>query len=56
MSLILSNLKEASEKYLKNNVTGAVLTVPVYFNENQKTVNFLDIFNWRANFIKPPLV
>ncbi len=35
-SLILKCLKQAAEEYLKESVTQAVITVPAYFNENQR--------------------
>ncbi|KAK1428851.1 hypothetical protein QVD17_17691 [Tagetes erecta] len=35
-SLILRNLKEAAEVFLGTTVTDAVITVPAYFNDNQR--------------------
>jgi len=35
-AIILKGLKEAAEKYLKESVSGAILTVPAYFNDSQR--------------------
>ncbi len=36
-ALILKKLKEDAEKYLKEPVTDAVITVPAYFNDAERT-------------------
>ena len=35
-AMVLKNLKEYSEDFLKKEVTDAVITVPAYFNDNQR--------------------
>jgi len=35
-AMVLGNLKKVAEKYLKKNVTQAVITVPAYFNDAQR--------------------
>lgn len=35
-AMILRKLKEDAEKYLGEKVTGAVITVPAYFNDSQR--------------------
>jgi molecular chaperone DnaK (HSP70) len=35
-SLILIYLKEMAEKYLKYNITDAVITIPAYFTDQQR--------------------
>uniref|UniRef100_A0A6P7H3S8 Heat shock cognate 71 kDa protein-like isoform X1 n=2 Tax=Diabrotica virgifera virgifera TaxID=50390 RepID=A0A6P7H3S8_DIAVI len=35
-SMVLTKMKEIAEAYLGKNVTNAVITVPVYFNESQR--------------------
>ena len=35
-SLVLKSLKEDAESFLKTEVTGAVITVPAYFNDDQR--------------------
>ena len=34
--MVLSKMKETAEAYLGRNVTGAVITVPAYFNDAQR--------------------
>ncbi|XP_067660962.1 endoplasmic reticulum chaperone BiP-like [Haliotis asinina] len=36
-AMVLSKMKEMAEKYLGENVTNAVVTVPAYFNDAQRT-------------------
>jgi L1 cell adhesion molecule like protein len=35
-SMVLTKMKETAEDYLGKTVTSAVITVPVYFNDNQR--------------------
>ena len=39
-ALILRKLKLDAEKYLKVPVTDAVITVPAYFNDSERTANY----------------
>ena len=38
-AIILSKMKKDAEEYLGDSVDGAVITVPAYFNEEQKNCN-----------------
>ena len=41
-SMVLTKMKETAEAFLGTKVTDAVVTVPAYFNDAQRQVNYND--------------